>query len=338
MTTNWSAGVARAMHEVANATPTAPTADDVRAHLLVPPRRPAPWLTTTAVGIVIAAVVGLVAIVGARDGATHAGTSVTVVHTRVETSTVFRLDCPTQIDNEGKFTTTVIDTWADRAGRRWKSRITYPDGSSHAMIDFGSAVYPTTSFELGTNHGARIGCVGSNAEEMVLVSGPDLPYHLDVTAELASDEHPYVKPFTEIATPTPNPATDSRGRSSKLWEFRLNGTVGFSVGDGVQFPTTDVQQWWVDPSTDLHITQRRYSRTVDTLGTASLTETLISEATVDVPASIFSTDGYTRLPSSPRPAPPTPPPTALVAPTGDSTELRLDDRYPSLDSSPSRES
>jgi hypothetical protein len=338
MTTNWTPGVARAMHELANATPAAPSPDDVRARRLPPSRRPSAWLTAAAVVMAIAAIAGLVALAGHRDEASQGGASVKIVHTRVTTSTAFRLDCPRQIGNEGTFTTTIVDTWADRGGKRWRSRITYPDGSSHDMIDIGSAVYPSMSFERGTNHGARIGCVGSNAEEMVLVSGPDLPYHLDITPELAPDERAYVTPFTDNATPLPNLATDQRGRSSRLWEFRVNGTVSFDQSGGVEFPTTDLQQWWVAPGNDVHLTQRRYTRTVDTLGTASITETLISEETIEGSGSIFSTDGFTRLPSSPRPAPPTPRPTALAPPTGESAELRHDDRHPSLDSAPGDES
>jgi hypothetical protein len=329
MSEHWSPGVARAMHELANATPAAPPVEAVRDRQLAASRRPAPWLTAAVLVMVIGAVAGLVAIVGANERTSEGGGSVRVFHTRVETSTTFRLDCPNQINNTGQFTTTIIDTWADRAGKRWRSRITYPDGSTHDMIYVGSALYPTSSFERGTNHGARVGCIGPNAENGWLVSGPDLPYYLNVASELAPDEHPYVTPFTENASPIKDPVTDARGRSSKLWELRVTGTVGFGKGDGAQFPSTQLQQWWVDPSNDQRITQRRYSNTVDTLGTASLTETLISDETADVPNSVFSTDGYTPLPFSPRPSPPTPPPSALAtAPSaGDPATWRLDPSF-----------
>jgi hypothetical protein len=328
MSEHWSPGVARAMHELANATPAAPAANDVSARHLPSPRRPTPWLATVALVMAIGAVVGLVAIVGTQRHTAGGTGSVHVFHTHVETSMTFHLDCTDQIDNTGKFTSTVIDTWSDRAGKRWKSRIQYQDGSTHETIYFGSAIYPTRSFERGTSHDARVGCVGPKGDDAVLATGPGLPYSLSITPELSPDELPYVMPLSKIATPLKAPGTDDRGRVSKVWEVHVDGG-GMSFDGGAELAMTQLQQWWVDPSDDQRITQRRFSTAVDTLGTGSFTETLDVDETIDVPESVFSTDGFTPLPFSPRPSLPTPPPSALVTtpPTGDPATWRLDPSF-----------
>jgi hypothetical protein len=331
MTSNWPAGVSRAMHELANAAPAAPSIDEVDGRPVPRHRRTPPWVTVAAIVMVVGGIVGTIAVVGIRRHTSEGGDTVRVFHTRVVSSTTAQLECANQIDNVGKFTTAVVDTWSDRSGRRWKSRIVYPDRSAHELIYFGSAIYPTQAFGRGADHDARVGCIGPNAEAMPLVGGPPFPTFLSIEPELAADELPYVQLYDKIATPLSGTVADDRGRPSKMWELRNEGgTASFGSGDGTQMAVTQVQQWWADPNDAERVTQRRYTDATATLGTATLTETLEADETIDVAASLFSTEGFTVLPTSPRPTLPGPPPSLDTAPpaAGDPATWRLDPAYP----------
>ena len=100
-------------------------------------------------GLIVIGVVGLVGIVSNRfDGPAEFG-QLEVHHSRVEVTVEAQLVCDRPIDNTGKFTTLVIDSYSDRVGRQWASRTTYPDGSSHDYIAFDSTIYPTRLYERG---------------------------------------------------------------------------------------------------------------------------------------------------------------------------------------------
>ncbi len=252
-------------------------------------------------GLIVIGVVGLVGIVSNRfDGPAEFG-QLEVHHSRVEVTVEAQLVCDRPIDNTGKFTTLVIDSYSDRVGRQWASRTTYPDGSSHDYIAFDSTIYPTRLYERGKPLSARLGCIGPNNEEFVLsINLADgVPYDLNVLPELGPDERPYIKLFNDLGKQIPGSHLDNRGRPSELWEQQIKGTSGY--GSTADHATTQTEDWWVNPVDGTTITQHRFTNSVDQLGTATMTATVTTDETITMPTSIFDPAGYQSLPTSPRP-------------------------------------
>lgn len=302
MSTQWSPYVARAMHELSNAAPAAPSAVDLDQHQPTPRRGSPRWVTAAATVIVVVAIVGLVALVRRDDSQPSIGPAgmIEVHHTRVEVSLEAQLSCDRPIDTTGTFPTSVVDTYSDRTGRQWRTTITYPDGSTHDQISTGSAIYPTGSYERGEYRNARLGCIGPNDEPFVLgENSTGGIYALTLSPELAPDERPYVRLFSDVGSQVAGDHVDSRGRPSTLWEFRGEGSAGY--GNTADHPTLQVLSWWVDLVDGTTVTQHRFTNTVDQLGTATTTETLVTEGTITVPADLFDSTGYQSLPTSPRP-------------------------------------
>ena len=190
---------------------------------------------------------------------------------------------------------------ASCSGRKWASRTTYPDGSTHEYITIGSAIYPSSFYERGTSLNARPGCIGPNNEDFVLSidESNSGPYNLDLLPELATDERPFVQLFNDVGKQVSGAHVDDLGRPSQLWELRTEGSAGY--GNLANNPTVQIQDWWVNPSDGTTITQRRFINTVDQLGTATVTETLTTDETITVPASTFDPARYRSLPTFPRP-------------------------------------
>ena len=226
-----------------------------------------------------------------------------VYHSRFEVTWEAQLECERPIENPTTIQSMVVDTWSDREGRQWRSQLTYPDGSTVDSILQGSAFYPSAEFERGEYITTPLGCVGPNEEPFVLVAGPDLFYTLTSQAEAAPDEQPYVPymySFRQAGTLIDPDTVDNMGRPSQRWEDRTSdGTAGYN--DDEQHPVTQVWTWWVDAADGITVTQRTFTNDVDTLGIGTLTETLLLEETVVVSDSIFDTDGYRSLGSTPRP-------------------------------------
>jgi hypothetical protein len=303
------------MHELSDAAPLPPTADDVRLHRPPTPRSRAGVLVISAV-LVVAAVAGLVAVASrpadGPAGGPAGGGLIEVYHARYRVSIDAQLDCDTPIDEAGTFRSMTIDTWSDRVGRRWRNQVTYPDGTTLDLVLLGSAIYPTGEFQLGERHDSSVGCLGPGGEPFVLAGGPDLFFTLTLAPELAVDERPYVRLFDDTGSLIDTDAVDEQGRPTQRWEQRINGTAGY--GDVADMPILQVTSWWIDASDNATVTQRRFENTVETLGTASTTETLVLNETVKAPETLFDTAGYQTLEVEPRPDPPTDPPTG-PAPT-----------------------
>ena len=303
MSTQWSPHVARAMHELSNAAPSAPSAVDLDQHQPMARRGSPRWVTAAAAVIVVVAIVGLDALVRRDDSQPSIGPAgmIEVHHTRVEVSLEAQLSCDRPIDTTGTFDTAVVDTYSDRTGRQWRTTISYPDRSTHDQIATGSAIYPTGSYERGEYRNARLGCIGPNDEPFVLSIDNTAGgiFALTVSSELAPDERPYVRLFSDVGSQVAGDQVDGRGRPSTLWEQRIQGFAGY--GNTADHPTLQIQSWWVDPVDGTTVTQRRFANTVDQLGTATVTETLVAEETVTVPADMFDSTGYRSLPTSPRP-------------------------------------
>lgn len=260
-----------------------------------------------AVGLVVA---GVVAVVANRQSATrHLGQpqdtvpveSTVMHHSRIEITLTAQLVCDRQIDNTGKFTTLVIDSYSDPTGRRWATRATYPDGSTHDFIMFGSAIYPNRFYGRGKSLNARFGCIGPNNEEYVLsIDGSNGgPYFLNLKPELGPGERQNVQLFRDNSTRVDGVHTDDRGRPSELWELRINGKAGY--GNTADHPLVQVEDWWVDPTDGTTVTQHRFTNTIDQLGTATVTATLTTDEDIPLQPSTFDATGYTSLPTSPPP-------------------------------------
>lgn len=315
MSTNWSPQVARAMHELSNAAPAPPSANDLDQHQPPAPRGTPLWATVAAAVIVIATVVGLVALVKRDDPATIDGPATTITepaatidarHNTYEVTITGDVVCDHPIDSTGRFSTYSVDTWSDRAGRQWRTTITYPDGSTVDRIAQGSAVYPTGLFERGQLRAAQVGCMQSSETFVLSVDALfDGVFALDIGPELI-DERAYVELFSDQGTQVSGDHVDSRGRPSQLWEGRIDGFGGF--GSAADRPLVQVQRWWVDPTDGTTVTERQFVNTVEGLGTATMTGTLVSSEAAAVAADVFDTSGYRALETFPRPdLPPTPP-------------------------------
>jgi hypothetical protein len=313
MSTNWSPQVARAMHELSNVAPAPPSANDLDQHQPPAPRGTPLWAPVAAAVIVIAAVIGLYALARRDDPATIDGPATTIAepaatidvrHNTYEVTITGDVVCDHPIDSTGHFSTYSVDTWSDRAGRQWRTTITYPDGSTVDRIAQGSAVYPTGAFERGQLRAAQLGCMQSSETYVLSIDALfDGVFALDIGPELI-DERAYVQLFSDQGTQVSGDHVDSRGRQSQLWEERIDGFGGF--GTAADRPLLQVQRWWVDPTDGTTVTERQFVNTVEGLGTATMTGTLVSTEAAAVPADVFDTTGYRALETFPRPdLPPT---------------------------------
>lgn len=308
MSTNWSPQVARAMHELSNASPAPPSVSDLDHHSPPPPNGTPTWLTVAAAVIVVAAVAGLVALVG-RDEPTPVngpGTTtpglVQVRHDVYRVDVTSALTCPQPFDTTAGYMPYTVETWSDRDGRQWRTSTTYANGQVVDEVVTGSAIYPTGHFVRGEQPtDVRVGCTGPADEPFPLVadmfSGSGY-FALDVGSELI-DERAYVNLFADIAERSPGDHVDSMGRPSQLWEQRTDGFAGY--GNAADRPLVQVQQWFVDPTDGSTVTERQFTNTVDGLGTATVRGTLMSSESITVPADVFDTTGYRPMQTFPRP-------------------------------------
>jgi hypothetical protein len=300
---NWSPEVARALHELNRAAPLPPSTDSLHGRT-VPRARPRRAVSVAAAALVLAGAAGTWAAV-ARDDATPAGGDAIEVHHAIyDVSITATLECSTPSDTTGTFDTAVVETWADRSGRQWRSQITYPDGTTYDSIYQGSAIYPSAAFERGTLIDSQLGCIGPEGEVFNLVALDAAMFTLTILDELAPDERPYVLTYEELGTLVDTGVLDSRGRMVDTWEQRTSGFAGFgSDADNADMAVSQVTTWWVAP--DSTVTERTFRSTIESIGTATSTQTLVSTETIIVGPEVFSTDGYRSLGAFERPDPPT---------------------------------
>ena len=291
---NWSPEVARALHEFGEAAPLPPSTDALRDRTL-PRARPRRAVSVAAAALVLAGAAGTWAVLGRSDTTPAGGGAIEVHHAIYEVSITGTLECPTPIDTTGTFDTAIVETWADRTGRQWRSQITYPDGSTYDSIYQGSAIYPTAAFERGTLKDRRLGCTDEVGDVHTLVASTGAFFTLTIRDELTPDEWPYVSTIEEWGTLVDAGVVDSRGRTTDTWEQRISGFYG----DGSDAPITQVATWWI--AADGTITQHSFTDTTATIGTATTTESLVSDETITVDSEVFSTDGYTALGGTERP-------------------------------------
>lgn len=294
--TDWSPKVARAMHEFSQAAPIPPTLDASRRAQPRPQRGRVP-AALIAAALVVTGVVGTVAVLS-RDSATpSAPVTVEVHHSQYLARWDAQLDCATPVDNGVR--SVVIDTWSDRSGRRWRTQMTYPDGTTHDVILEGSVIYPTAQFVRGEQPDTALGCEGPDGEPYILAAGPGPFFTLSMTAEVNDSERPNLRAYSDSGSLIEPFAADSRNRSTQLWEQQTTGYAGY--GNSVEFPMTQVTRWWVDATDATTVTEHTFTNSVATLGSATQTETLVVDESVIVSDDTFSTVGYENLGPIPRP-------------------------------------
>ena len=221
------------------------------------------------------------------------------------------LECSTPIDTTGTFDTAVVETWADRSGRQWRSQITYPDGTTYDSIYQGSAIYPSAAFERGTLIDGSLGCIRPEDERFNLIRLDTGMLTLTILDELAPDERPYVRTYEELGTLVDTGVLDSRGRMADTWEQRTSGFAGFgSDANNADMALSQVTTWWVAP--DSTVTERTFRNTIESIGTATSTQTLVSAETIIVSPEVFATDGYRSLGGTERPESPSGGPESTV--------------------------
>ena len=306
MKTQWPAAVARAMHELDDATPPAPAFTDLdRQRVGAPPQRRAGSMMAVAAALVlVAATVAILALVRRGDHSSANATvpNVDVHHSRVEISMSADLSCDQPMDNTAKFTTFTADTYSDRIGRQWLTRITYPDGSTHEQLHFGSPIYPTRAYQRGVTKDATLGCTYPSGERDVMafsLAETGMMF-LTIADELANDELPYVIAFKSFANQVPGEHLDGNGRPAQLWERRNDGMYGRGNVDPT-IPMTHSDSYWVDPADGTTVLQRRMVQTITGVGTGTSAAILIDGETELVPQTIFDPSGYEPMQTWPRP-------------------------------------
>lgn len=339
MSNDWSPKVARAMHELSDSAPLPPSADALASH-----RPPAPrsrvGAAMAAVVIVIAAVVGLVALTGRDDGPAgpDGAATIEVFHARYTTRIVADLQCDNPVDTAGKFLESTIDLWADRTGRQWRTTTTYPDGSTYDVVRRGSAIYPTERFSRGEQADATVACALDPEPYRFVTPYMDGLVTLTVAAEITADEQAFVRLPEDLGDLVDGNAVDSLGRPTWLFEHRVSGGIS-NDGDLVEVPVTQVQRWWIDPADGVTVTESTFSDSVEGLGTVTSTATLVTSETIAVPADLFDTGGWTPMETGPRPDVdplPTTETTAMASPTTadgitDTTQIAVDDCSAAVD-------
>ncbi len=299
---NWSPEVARALHELSGAAPLPPSADSLHDRT-VPHERPRRAVSVAAAALVLAGAAGTWAVVAHDDATPAGGDAIEVHHAIYEVSITGKLECSTPIDTKGTFDTAVVETWADRSGRQWRSQITYPDGTTYDSIYHGSGIYPSAAFERGTLIDGSLGCIGPEDERFNLVGLDPQILTLTILDELAPDERPYVLTYEEMGTLVDTGVLDSQGRMTDTWEELTGGFAGFgSDANDADMAVSQLTTWWVAP--DSTVTERTFRNTIESIGTATSTQTLVSAETIIVSPEVFSTDGYRSLGRFERPEAP----------------------------------
>ena len=259
--------------------------------LSVPRNAPEPvhprYRNLVAAAVALALVLGGAAVAFAvrnRSGEISTTSHPSVIHSVFEFSQSSR-GCPTSrhsgpLDADRAH----IDTWYDAAGQRYRSRMTYPDGSTLDEVYLGIPEHPSAVFRFGrvfTRGQWKLGpgCVGVTA-------GPVLP-------------QPWASTSTPngVGRPVAGTVKDSKGRTS--WRRRSSGTMTVASGNDTPQLATETLTYFVEPRT-ARLLEIRYRLQSPTVGEFTSRLVKIREGRVDAPRGIFSTRFYR---SSKRPSP-----------------------------------
>lgn len=211
-----------------------------------------------------------------RSGEISTTSRASVVHAVFEFSQTSR-GCPTSHGRgPSDFDRARIDTWYDATGERYRSRTTYPDGSTLDQVYLGIPERPSAVFRFGRvfSRGQwKIGpgCAGVTA-------GPVLPQ------PWASTSAP-----NGVGRPVEGTVEDSRGRAS--WRRRSSGTMTVAFGNGAPQLATETTTYFLEPHT-ARLLEVRYRLQIPTGGEFSSRLVKTRQDRLVAPRQTFSTRGY----------------------------------------------
>jgi hypothetical protein len=268
--------------------------------------RTASWYRRMALGgAAAAAVVAIVAVglvvLGPDDrgavvaaGRQGGAAGITVEYERSEYVQTGDPACPPpEATDPTSFDTAVFESWGDRTGKRWRLRVTYPDGATRDVIALGSPYYPTELFTRGDPRGAALGCGSA-----ILLSEPGQGdfFALDPMDELPGDgTRTSVRRYDDVGQRVDGTHADSRGRPADLWRQVIDGF------DGAHRGLHQVEEWFVDAGSGDVLEEGRRT-TVEGAGTVSSRMTRLESGTRTVPADHFDTDGFVSVGGRPMPS------------------------------------
>lgn len=264
--------------------------------------RPGPGLVLGAVAVAAAVLLVAGVVYDSNRGrgvsiTAGSGAEIEVEYERSEYTQTADLECtPRPQDSSPTFDRFVREAWADRKGKRWRTTITYPDGSTLDTIDLDSPYYPSEEFRRGRDATTVIGC-----GDVILLAGPS-GGSLNTMAEIPMIQSPgRAEPFAAVRRIPPDAEVvsgehrDSRRRSAELLRAVTRG-----FGDAGR-PVEQVREWFLRPGTDV-VLESTYSNKQEGLGSAQQRTTLTTFETRRVHSSLFDNEGYE--PQGGRPLPP----------------------------------
>jgi hypothetical protein len=267
-------------------------------------RRPPSRLVVVAIAACAVIVVG--ALWRARDDASRVTTQapVMVLHEQIEVRLSADLLCQS-VDSSGTFDRATVDTWADTEGRRYRTRVTHPDGSTYDVIALGSPYYPTALYERGQSRLGPLGCgdgfLVREAEVTIIALNP-----LAEVPRRANGD-PLAFGLFESTTPVDGAYTDSLGRPAALREGVI---TGFYTGLNVSLkPVRQTTRVFVDPATG-QINEATFTNVIEDVGRLERISTRTLSTLEPATDELFDHDGYKKLPGrappvddgSPRPS------------------------------------
>ena len=182
---------------------------------------------------------------GASDsGLSGGGGPITVLHERYEMRIWADVRCPSAAGAQTE-DSVVIDTWADKTNKRYRSTYHYPDGSTVDVIEVGSPYFPTESFARGAIESRQLGCSEEEGTFRVSLASRAV-FSLNPLDEIPrrGNGDPLVIRGPEYATFVDGAFTVSFGRPALLKEEVVTGFGGPSVGD--QRPLKQTSRFYLD--------------------------------------------------------------------------------------------
>lgn len=256
-------------------------------------------LLAAAVVVLIAATIAVRYQLHGSSTAVTATGSGYVLYERVQYHQSEDLACPGSVRN-GRYDDATFETWGDQTRKRWRTRVTYPDGTTSDVIAFDSPWYPTELYERGNTLGASYDCPGIGT--LVIGSGHGSIYSLNPLAPLPSFndipgsqpvQHPpgYPSPvltYRELGQQVAGDHIDSQGRSAQLWRQTITG-----YGGNDNRPLTQTTDWYVDAATG-RVLEETFTDDVTNYAVAHSTWTLVTSGTTTVPDNFFDIEGFNR--------------------------------------------
>lgn len=183
--------------------------------------------------------------------------------------------------------TAVIETWGDREGERWRTRVTYGSGATRDVLVEGSPWYPTAGWERGELGLGSLGCtdagggvvVAEPAQGVVLALNPMAP----IPSRPNSGGAPAVPGHEALGQVVAGDHTDSEGRPAVLWQQVVTGFVGAR-------PVVQTTSWYVNRITG-EVLEKTFVSKLEGVGTAQwrLTSEVLEYRTV--PPNTFDSAG-----------------------------------------------